>query len=86
MVWTVEGMFGVNLVGKRSILRKPIDQFLNVGREGTQALGEALVNSWKWFWVKVGYPRKGPTNPKRALRIFLVLKNSLAVLFTLSET
>ena len=78
LIWTAEGIVGVKVVGKRSVLRRPVDSFLELGRQGTPVIAEVLVHLWRRI---LRHPLTGPVRVKRVLRIFLSVVTSIVVLF-----
>jgi hypothetical protein len=80
LIWTA-GSVGVKLLGKRSILDKPVDFFLELMVEGLQVIAETLVHTWRTILTTLRHPRTGPTSAKRAMRIFIIAIELAAISF-----
>ncbi len=77
-IWTAEGIIGAKIVGKRSFLRRPLDSFLELGRQGTPVIAEGLVRVWRRV---LRHSSTGPIRVKRTLRTFVTVTTSFIVLF-----
>ncbi len=57
VIWTIEGVIGHKITGKRGALSEAIDLFLELASEGAGAFGEELVRVGKGLWGRI---RKKP--------------------------
>jgi len=53
VIWTIEGVIGLKIGGKRGAVNEAIDIFLELGRSGAEAFGEGLVRIEKRVWGRV---------------------------------
>jgi hypothetical protein len=81
LLWTAEGMLGTKIVGKRGVLTRAVDYFLEISREGTQIFAETLVRIWRGLLTKVHHPRTGPIDRKKATRAFILIIELPLILF-----
>ncbi len=47
IIWSAQGVVGQPLVGRKGVLTRTIDTFIELVRNGTEAMGEVLVREWK---------------------------------------
>ena len=71
-----EGLIGQKVIGKRSVLRQPLESFIELARGGIEVLGEGLEHLWKRSTSRFGRPETesvGTPLRWRRLVAFLVL-------------
>ena len=71
LVWMVEGTTGRKIFGKRSILDKPTEAFLELSHEGAQIIADTLVQGWKGLLSLLKHPTSAKISTKRATLAFI---------------
>jgi hypothetical protein len=61
VIWTIEGVFGRKIVGKRGMISEAADLFLKLGAEGAAKFGEGLAQAVKRAWARI---RNKPIGPR----------------------
>jgi len=70
LVFTFEAFTGKRIFGKKSVFNKPVDIIIDLGREGTQIIAEALEHALQWLFKR---PKTGSVRTRRiALGLFLL--------------
>jgi hypothetical protein len=74
LIWTVEGTTGRKILGKRSILDKPTEAFLEVSREGAQVIADTLVHIWKGVQARLlRHPTTTKISTRRTTWVFVTI-------------
>jgi len=81
MIWTTEGMLGTKIIGKRGVLSQSVETFLEISREGMQALGDVLAHTWRRILAKLRQAGARQISAARTMRIFVTIIELVVISF-----